>query len=143
MSEPWPYNLPPWRRKVEAVSPDGEITATIEHAAELFMSGPTAGDLVLTTGIRVPMCSPCPVWSSDSLLLAIPQWRYRFGFLERERILLIDPRARTICQISGWYELVILESLDQDKLKLTISPLSGARAVELDLSTCAKAPVAV
>ena len=42
MDEPWPYNLPIFRRSHREVSPDGSVVAEIAQAFEVSMSNPTA-----------------------------------------------------------------------------------------------------
>lgn len=64
--QPWPYNLPIWRRSHRAVSPDGRIVAEIAQADEVSMGNPTMGRLLLSTGLEVPRCRPSFIWSVDS-----------------------------------------------------------------------------
>jgi hypothetical protein len=94
MSEPWPYNLPIFRRAHRASSPDGRIVAEIDEAFELGMSNPTCGALTLSTGLRLDHCNPSFIWSDDSRFLAVPRYFVRFGLFRRQRMVIIDPVER-------------------------------------------------
>ena len=91
--EPWPYDLPIFRRRHEAVSPDGRFTASMS-ASEVSMSNPTSGTLRLSSGLEIERCNPSFIWSDDSRFLAVPQWRYLLGLQVRQRIVLLDTAER-------------------------------------------------
>ena len=90
MSDPWPYNLPIFRRSHRAGSPDGKIVAEIEGALELGMSNPTCGTLRLSTGLQLDQCNPSFIWSDDSRYLAVPRYFLRLGLFRRQRLVIID-----------------------------------------------------
>jgi hypothetical protein len=87
--EPYPYNLPIFRRWHEAASPDGRLVAWMT-ASEVSMSNPTSGTLRLSDGLQIDECNPSFIWSDDSRFLAVPQWRYFLGLQLRQRILVLD-----------------------------------------------------
>ena len=66
------------------------------------MSDPTSGTLHLSNGIRIDSCNPSFVWSDDSKYLAVPQWKYKFGLLLGQQILVIDLAAHHLFR-SRWY----------------------------------------
>jgi hypothetical protein len=78
LDEPFPYNLPIWRRSHVAVSPDGLLTATL-YGREVSMGNPTIGTLNLSNGIGIANCNPSFVWSEDSRYLAVPPFRLVLG----------------------------------------------------------------
>jgi hypothetical protein len=94
MSEPWPYNLPIFRRAHRVSSPDGEIVAEIDEAFELGMSNPTCGTLRLSTGLQLDRCNPSFIWSEDSRYLAVPRYFVRLGLFRRQRMVVIDTVGR-------------------------------------------------
>ena len=145
MTDEWPYNLPIWRRSHEAVSPDGKETASVLSATEVSMGNPTAGDLVLQSGLRVPMCSPAFVWSDDSRFLAIPQFFARFGIFRRQRLLLLDVHQRVgyrSSEIAYYYQP---ESFENGVLAVTKEPFKTKVPIEYripsDLSRFASLPL--
>ena len=66
MNEEFPYNLPIWRRKYSAESPNKKINAEINPAYEISMGNPTYGTLILSNGINIGRCNPSFIWSNDS-----------------------------------------------------------------------------
>ena len=94
MSEPWPYDLPIFRRAHRASSPDGSVVAEIETAHEVSMGNPTCGTLRLSTGLEIERCNPSFVWSEDSRYLAVPRFVFRFGLFRRQRMVVIDVLER-------------------------------------------------
>jgi hypothetical protein len=96
MSEPWPYNLPIFRRAHRAESPDGTVVAEIDPAYEVSMSNPTRGTLTLSTGLRLDGCNPSFVWSNDSRYLAVPRYFVRLGLFRRQRMAIVDVSARRV-----------------------------------------------
>jgi len=103
-SEPFPFNLPIWRRAHREVSPDGTLVAEIDPALEISMSNPTSGTLRISNGLEVSRCSPSFIWSDDSRYLAASQWRYAFGLQLRQRVVVIDVRDRIVfaSRAVGW-----------------------------------------
>jgi hypothetical protein len=105
MSEPWPYNLPIFRRAYRAVSPDGSTVAEINPAYEVSMSNPTIGVLTLSTGFQLDGCNPSFVWSDDSRYLAVPRYFHRLGLFRRQRLAIIDlvERRVVVSPQMAWY----------------------------------------
>ncbi len=123
--EPYPYNLPPWRRSHAATSPDGRWRATLEGAVEIFMSGPTKGTLRIDGLFDVPDCGPDFLWSDDSRYLAVPQWKYKFR--PRARILLIDTEERVVYASRSRLKIAMLESFGNGVLAGVESPVHDPR----------------
>jgi hypothetical protein len=96
MTQPWPYDLPIFRRTHQAPSPDGRIVAEIAEAREVSMGNPTRGTLTLSTGFRLDGCNPSFLWSSDSRFLAVPWFFNRWGVLRRQRMGLIDAASHRV-----------------------------------------------
>ncbi len=96
MTEPWPYNLPIFRRTHRALSPDGAEVAEIRNAWEVSMSNPTRGTLELSSGLYLEGCNPSFIWSDDSRFLAVPRYFLRFGLFRRQRMAIIDAPARRV-----------------------------------------------
>jgi hypothetical protein len=96
MSEPWPYNLPIFRRAHRALSPDGTDVAEIGDAREVSMSNPTIGTLTLSSGLHLDDCNPSFIWSDDSRFLAVPRYFLRYGFFRRQRMAVVDVAARRV-----------------------------------------------
>jgi hypothetical protein len=94
MSEPWPYDLPIFRRAHRATSPDGKVEAAIAQAVEITMGNPTTGTLELSTGLALDRCSPSFLWSHDSRYLAVPRYVLRLGLFRRHRMVVIDAVER-------------------------------------------------
>ncbi len=129
--EQYPYNLPPWRREYEELSPDGNYNAKIHEAWELSMSGPTSGKLFIGDIFRIEKCSPTFVWSNDSRYLAVPQW---CGFLrKREHLLILDLEDKKIYVSRKKYRLLILNSFVDGIISLTESPLWRPKEIRISL----------
>lgn len=90
VSEPWPYNLPIFRRSHKAIAPDQSDFAEIDKAYEFSMSSPTFGTLRTGSGLEVKNCSPSFIWSDDSRFLAAPVFFRRFGLFRMQKMLIID-----------------------------------------------------
>jgi hypothetical protein len=94
MSEPYPYNMPIFRRAHRLASPDGSMVAEIERAHEVSMSNPTIGTLTLSTGLQLDRCNPSFIWSDDSRYLAVPCYFPWLGLFRRQRMVVLDTRER-------------------------------------------------
>jgi hypothetical protein len=119
--EPWPYNLPIFRRSYCAQSPDGHRTAQIDPASENGMSNPTSGTLCVTGGPHISDCNPSFIWSDDSCYLAVPQFH---GFFGRQRILIVAFEAKRIYVSNQreWYFQP--DSFSKGQLAVRINPAS-------------------
>ena len=120
MNEEFPYNLPIWRRKYSAESPNKKINAEINPAYEISMGNPTYGTLILSNGINIGRCNPSFIWSNDSKCLAIPQyttnWFFGFG---KQRLLVID-----VNENQGWQSQKLAYYIQPEKFesgKLTVT----------------------
>ena len=106
MSEqPWPYNLPIWRRNYQATSPNGKLDARIDPAYEVSMGNPTSGMLCVSHGLHINRCNPSFIWSDDSRFLAVPKYFFWFGIFTRQRIVVIDFSAQRVyaSKMTAWY----------------------------------------
>jgi len=130
--EPYqPYNLPPWRRSYEATSPDGRWHARVEDAWEIYMAGPTKGNLIIKNVFQIPDCSPTFVWSNDSQYLAVPQWKY--WFRRRERLLILDANKKTIHASRSIYQLLILNDFVDGILTGIDSPVWKPKEIKVSV----------
>lgn len=145
MNYEWPYNLPIWRSSHEAISPDGKEVASMPLATEVSMGNPTAGDLMLQSGLRLPMCSPAFIWSGDSQYLVAPQFFARFGLLRRQRLLIIDLHKQIGYRSQEFVYYYQPESFDNGVLKVTKEPFKMKVTIEYripsDLSRFATFPL--
>lgn len=135
--EPWPYNLPIFRRSYSAQSPDGHRMARVDPAIETGMSNPTSGTLCVTGGPHIEDCNPSFIWSDDSRYLAVPQFHGLFG---RQRILIVAFESKRIYASNqrGWYFQP--DSFSQGQLAVRINPTSKSTRlttfkIPSDLST--------
>jgi len=99
-------------------------------ATEVSMGNPTVGDLMLQSGLRLPMCSPTFIWSDDSQYLVVPQFFARFGLLRRQRLLIIDLHKQTgyrSQEIAYYYQP---ESFDNGVLIVTKEPFKTKVTIE-------------
>ncbi len=119
--EPWPYNLPIFRRSYCAQSPDGHRTAQVDPATEKGMSSPTSGTLCVTGGPHIEGCNPSFIWSDDSRYLAVPQFH---GFFGRQRILVVAFELKSIFASNQRERYFQPESFSQGQLVVTINPAS-------------------
>lgn len=119
--EPFPYNLPIFRRWHEAVSPNGHLRAWMA-AAEISMSNPTKGSLCLSNGLTLENCSPSFIWSSDSRYLAAPQFRFRLGFQLRQRLLIIDTLDRKVYATNAVGYYLQPRTFDEGELLVDVEP---------------------
>jgi hypothetical protein len=132
-NEPYPYNLPPWRRSHRASSPDGRFTAEIREASEMCMSGPTKGKLG-GSGVReISDCSPAFLWSEDSRYLAVPQWVSWFLRRPKQRMIIYDMDSSAVYASEPIFTMLILERFSASQLSGTDSPLLKPKAVTISL----------
>ncbi len=118
--DPFPYNLPPWRREHEEVSPDGRQVAKVHLAWELNMSGPTYGKLFVGDTFRIENCNPTFKWSEDSRYVAVPKW---IGSLwKRERLLVLDLHEMKIYTSRKKWGLLVVDGSSGGVISLTNSP---------------------
>ena len=117
--EPWPYNLPIFRRSHCAQSPDGHRMARVDPAIEKGMSNPTSGTLCVTGDPHIEDCNPSFIWSDDSRYLVVPQFH---GFFGRQRILIVAFESKRIYVSNQreWYFQP--ESFSQGQLVVRICP---------------------
>ena len=119
--EPFPYNLPIFRRWYEAVSPDGHLRAWM-GAGEISMGNPTKGALWLSNGLKLEDCNPSFMWSSDSRYLAVPQFRFRLGWQLRQRMLIIDTLDRRVYATGAVGYYLQPRSFDEGALLVDVEP---------------------
>jgi len=128
---PYPYNLPPWRRQFYLTAPNGQKSAIIYEAWELFMSGPTYGKLFVGKDFRIENCSPTFAWSADSRYIAIPQWQ---GFWRRkEKILVLDMLEKKIYESREKYKLLIVDGFVNEEFLITESPIRKKKKLKISL----------
>lgn len=135
--EPWPYNLPIFRRSCCAHSPDGHRTAQINPATEKGMSNPTSGTLCVTGGPHVENCNPSFIWSDDSRYLVVPQFH---GVFKRQRILIVAFELKRIYMSNQKERYFQPESFSQGQLVVRLNPASKSTrlisfTIPSDLST--------
>jgi len=135
--EPWPYNLPIFRRSYCAQAPDGQRTAQVDPGIEKGMSNPTSGTLCVTGGPHIEGCNPSFIWSDDSRYLAVPQFH---GFFGRQRILIVAFELKRIFASNQRERYFQPESFSQGQLVVRINPASKSARLTIfkipsDLST--------
>ena len=125
VTEPYPYNTPPWRRSHRAIAPNGSLVAEIAEAFEHSMSNPTVGTLRTSDGIELANCNPSFIWSDDSNYLVVPQWYRYFALFLRQRLILVDVRNRTLyaSRLTAW--LLLPQSFDRGRLQVLVSHWAG------------------
>jgi hypothetical protein len=136
MSDPWPYNLPIFRRSHRALSPNGNDSAEIQKAYEVSMSNPTCGTLQTDSGLELENCSPSFLWSDDSRYLAVPQFFRRFNLFRRQRIVIID-----IEECCGYLSPEIAfyfqpESFKAGLLQATREPFKTKKMIQWQVPEC-------
>ncbi len=131
--EPFPYNLPPWRRNFAATSPDNSQRASIEEAIEIGMSNPTKGNLTINGVLVLRDCSPTFCWSDDSRFLAIPKWRIGI-FRKNQRLAVIDSKEQKVYVSTNKFGLITVENFTDDSFVLTSSPVRNSKRVVVPLS---------
>ena len=131
--EPYPYNLPFFRRSHREVSPDGAQVAVIKDAYEISMSNPTMGLLELSNDLKIEKCSPTFLWSDDSRYLAVPQWIFGWLRPRRERLIIIDTAERAAYLSRPEFGNVMIDSFSGGVLRFTNSvtwkPLDKAMSI--------------
>jgi hypothetical protein len=131
--EPWPYNLPLWRRSHQAASPDGRHSAVIDPAYEVSMSNPTRGTLRLSSGLAIDNCNPAFLFSADSRYLAVPRWHVVLGLFRRQHLLVVHLEThRCYRSRQGWW-LLQPEHFSSSSLRLVANP-TNSRPQVLDLA---------
>src|SRR5689334_13669164 len=121
IEEPYPYNLPIFRRAHSAMSPNGKHQATIEKAFERGMSNPTMGQLKINGELQFDQCSPVFLWSDDSRYLAVAQY-VSLWFRSRERLIILDVQERVAYFSKPQFNYVIISSFDGGVIKIVNSP---------------------
>ena len=125
--EPWPYNLPIFRRTFISRSPDEKLEAEIAQAWEVSMSNPTIGVLKVSDGLVIKDCSPSFIWSNDSRYLAV--LHRLLGLFFSVRVLIVDTRDRAVFasrRIRAWLQP---RSFNSGALVVTASPSQAAREI--------------
>jgi hypothetical protein len=132
--EPFPYNLPPWRARFELRSPDGRWLAKMTKTQEFLMSSPREGVLEIVGPMRfnISRCMPAFVWSEDSRILAVPQWRVwaRLG----QRLLLVAVDAGQVFRSRRTFKLFIPERFSEGMLVGSDLPLSEPSPVSVSVA---------
>ncbi len=136
MTDPWPYNLPIFRRNHRAPSPDGSDCAEITGAYEVSMSNPTCGTLHTTSGLVLEYCSPSFVWSDDSRYLAVPQFFMRLKIFRLQRMVIIDTRTRIgyrSPEVAYYYQP---ENFTAVSLTAMVEPFKTKREIRWQVPKC-------
>ena len=136
MTDPgWPYNLPIWRRRYEAPSPDRQLVARIDPALEVAMSAPTLGTLCVSSKLHIERCNPSFVWSDDSRFLAVPQYFLKFGWLRRQRLLIIAFHEGHVYASRASTRYFQPESFIERRLVVSLNPARSSRRIEFDMDS--------
>ena len=125
IARPSSHRDAPWRSTYIAKSPDGSLTAEIEHAREHSMGNPTIGTLQVHGVCEIPRCSPAFMWSQDSRYLVIPKWHRKFGLLLSQRIVILDFASNEILTSKFTRWLFIPKMFQHGRLELTVSSSAG------------------
>ena len=131
--EPFPYNLPPWRRQFFALSPDGELCAAIEEAFEIGMSNPTKGNLTINGSLVLRDCSPTFCWSDNSRFLGVPKWQMGI-FRKKQRLAIVDSKEQKVYLSPQKFHLVTVEDFINDSFVLINSPVRNSEEVRIPLN---------
>jgi len=136
MSDPWPYNLPIFRRDYIASSPNGSDYAEITGAYEVSMSNPTYGTLHTRSGLVLDYCSPSFIWSDDSRYLAVPQFFMRLKTFRRQRMVIIDTKARCAYrspEVAYYYQP---ENFTAGSLTAIVEPFKTKKMIQWQVPEC-------
>ena len=131
--EPWPYNLPIFRRAFRATTPDGQLQAEVSQADEVSMSNPTIGVLKMSGGLVLKDCNPSFVWSDDSRYLAVPQLSRLLGCFFAVRVLVVDTRARTVFASRRFRAWLQPQSFVSGRLVVCVNPGGSSREARWDI----------
>lgn len=131
--EPWPYNLPIFRRAFRATSPDGQLQAEVSRAYEVSMSNPTIGVLKISGGLVLKDCNPSFVWSDDSRYLAVPQLSRLLGCFFAVRVLVVDTRARAVFASRRFRAWLQPQSFVSGRLVVCVNPWGSSREARWDI----------
>lgn len=116
-------------------SPNRELVATLtippDSCGEVCQGGPTIGNLHLSNGMCVSDCNSSAVWSSDSRYLAIPRWTRR----RKQRLLVIDVERGVFGYALGNYDVLELQTFDNELIEGVDSPTYKPRTVSVSLSS--------
>jgi hypothetical protein len=136
MTDPWPYNLPIFRRSHRSLSPNGSDCAEIASTCEVSMSNPTYGTLHTTSGLVLNFCSPSFVWSDDSRYLAVPQFFMRLKTFRRQRMVIIDTKERfgyRSPEVAYYYQP---ENFASGSLTAIVEPFKSKKMIQWQVPEC-------
>ena len=121
--------ISPWENNVHLTSPDGKSWATMAAADEVGMGAPTAGELVLSNGMKLSGCNPSLVWSDDAAYLAVPQWTRQ----RQQRLMVISLAERQLGYAPSTYRVLQLESFVGGLIGGIDSPVYQPRQLTVSL----------
>ena len=117
--------ISPWAWEAVLPSPDGRMTARIDGAMEIAMGAPSAGRLIISTGIALDACNPSIAWSHDSRYLAVPRWTPD----RAQQLVIVDVEQGTTRVAPGRYRVLQLESFDEGVVRGVDSPIHQPRPI--------------
>ena len=129
LEQPFPYNLPIFRRSFSTQSPDGNLLAEIDPAYEVGMSDPTSGILCISNGLKIERCNPSMVWSDDSKYLAVPQWFNRLGMFRGQHLLVIDITKGHLFRSRWYWAYLQPEHFISGLLTVTVNPTYKPKSI--------------
>jgi hypothetical protein len=120
--------ISPWANEAKAISPDGKFIAEIVIAREIAMGSPSVGLLQISNGMKINNCNTSMVWSSDSNLLAVPQWSNE----RRITLLIINAILKKIKKTPEIYGILKLEQFENGIIIGKEDPDSNPTEFEYD-----------
>jgi len=97
------------------------------------MSDPTFGMLCVSSELHIDRCNPSFIWSDDSRFLAVPQFFLRFGWLRRQRVLIVAFEERRVYASRASTMYFQPESFVRGHLVVSLNPSHSNRRIEFDI----------
>lgn len=126
--------ISPWMASLQLPCPDGRHIATIATTRAIGMGKARSGNLTVSNGVEIPDCSPAMIWSSDSAVLAVPQWDFKSKGRQGPtlRILVVDVDRKIIRVVPGSYPVLWLKSFSGGILTVINSSTRGPPLWRID-----------
>lgn len=121
--------ISPWSYGENVESPNGDLVAIVNDAAEVGMGAPTSGTLEISNGIEVADCNPSIVWSEDSKYLAVPQWTKS----RDQRLMVIDVVSKDKYLVPKKYRVLELHQFKNGVISGIDSPIHKSSVIKVNI----------